>query len=229
MLEVHPPHKAIKNLREFLYHLLTITCGLLIAVGIERFVEWRHHQHLLEDAREQIRIELEKNAQKIDRQVTKLAKSLADIRVALDTMAKIQRADAASLDHLDLDLSINTSSIRLSDTAWRTAQTTGAMSYATYEEAQRYGGIYGAQEHYMASQNVVTDDLAHCLGLVRKFDLLRPNADITPAQASDLAEAYGRYQVNLVLLQAYARVVSDQEHSFLENRPAQENYKMDLE
>jgi len=51
MLEVHPPHKAFAGIREFLLHLLTITVGLLIAVGIERIVEWRHHEHPVEQAR----------------------------------------------------------------------------------------------------------------------------------------------------------------------------------
>ncbi len=44
MLDVHLPHK-LHGFWEFLLHLFTITVGLLIAVQIESFVEWRHHLH----------------------------------------------------------------------------------------------------------------------------------------------------------------------------------------
>lgn len=34
-MEVHPPHEPIHSWRDFLLHLLTITIGLLIALGLE--------------------------------------------------------------------------------------------------------------------------------------------------------------------------------------------------
>ena len=46
MLDVHPPHTAIHGTGEFLLHLLTITVGLLIAVGIEGAVTRHEHQKL---------------------------------------------------------------------------------------------------------------------------------------------------------------------------------------
>ena len=60
MLDVHLPHK-LHGVSEFFLHLFTITVGLLIAVQIESFVEWRHHLHLAEEARRSLRTEIEKN------------------------------------------------------------------------------------------------------------------------------------------------------------------------
>jgi len=56
MLDIHLPHKSIRGFSEFLIHLFTITVGLLIAVQIESFVEWRHHLHLAEEARVAMRL-----------------------------------------------------------------------------------------------------------------------------------------------------------------------------
>ncbi len=39
MLDVHPPHQPVHGWRDFLIHLLTITVGLLIALGLEAVAE----------------------------------------------------------------------------------------------------------------------------------------------------------------------------------------------
>ncbi len=50
MLDVHPPHEKIHGFRDFLLHLLTITIGLLIALGLEALVERVHQNHLREES-----------------------------------------------------------------------------------------------------------------------------------------------------------------------------------
>jgi hypothetical protein len=37
MLDVHPPHEKMHGFKDFLLHLLTITIGLLIALGLEGY------------------------------------------------------------------------------------------------------------------------------------------------------------------------------------------------
>lgn len=41
MLDVHPPHHAIRGWKDFLLHLLTITIGLLLALSLEGWLEGR--------------------------------------------------------------------------------------------------------------------------------------------------------------------------------------------
>ena len=45
MLDVHPPEHGIYGVRDFFLHLLTISVGLLIALGLEASVEAIHHRH----------------------------------------------------------------------------------------------------------------------------------------------------------------------------------------
>lgn len=45
MIDVHSPHHAVTTWREFLVHLIIITIGLLIALGLEAGVEKLHHLH----------------------------------------------------------------------------------------------------------------------------------------------------------------------------------------
>ena len=62
MLDVHPPHEPVHGIRDFLLHLLTITVGLLIALGVEGAVEWRHHVHLRNEADANIVSEIRDNS-----------------------------------------------------------------------------------------------------------------------------------------------------------------------
>ncbi len=60
-MDVHAPHQPIHGFKDFLVHIVTITIGLLIAVGIEGLVE-RHRGHVLvREARGTLREEIEHN------------------------------------------------------------------------------------------------------------------------------------------------------------------------
>jgi hypothetical protein len=50
MLDVHPPERGIHGIRDFFIHLMTITVGLLIALGLENAVEAVHHRHQRKEA-----------------------------------------------------------------------------------------------------------------------------------------------------------------------------------
>jgi hypothetical protein len=53
MLDVQAPHEAVRTWKDFFIHIATIAIGLLIAIGLEQTVEFFHHCHQLQDAREQ--------------------------------------------------------------------------------------------------------------------------------------------------------------------------------
>src|SRR6185437_9526199 len=81
MLDVHPPHERMHGFRDFALHLMTITIGLLIALSLEGCVEWQHHRHLLHDAENGLRIEIEHNSQAIP----SLRNEIADQEKELDS------------------------------------------------------------------------------------------------------------------------------------------------
>ncbi|MGH9568556.1 MAG: hypothetical protein ACRD4F_02885 [Candidatus Angelobacter sp.] len=57
-MDVHPPHGAIHSWRDFFIHLVVITLGLLIALGLEGIVGWGHNKHLVHIAEANLRAEL---------------------------------------------------------------------------------------------------------------------------------------------------------------------------
>jgi hypothetical protein len=213
MLDVHPPHERMHGFGDFLLHLLTITVGLLIAVGIEGCVEWRHHVHLANDARETMHAEIEKNAKTLDGALVSIKAEREAMQRNADAMTKIQRNDKDPANQ-DARLSGDFHLTGLENTAWRTAQATGALAWMPYDEAQRFSSVYQSQEAFIAHQEKLQEDSALFLGLVNRTD--PDKGHLTSAEAAILNERFGIWQGDLLTLDLAARVADAEDHAVLE-------------
>jgi len=82
-MKVHPPHGPIHSIKEFLVHLLAITIGLLIALGLEASVEWVHHRRLVREARENIFQEIRDNERNVAEELNALPAEKSYLRKTL--------------------------------------------------------------------------------------------------------------------------------------------------
>lgn len=69
MHDIHPPHEPIDTWRGFALHIGTIVIGLLIAVGLEQTVEFFHHRHEVQEAREALAAEHRENIRRYHKNV----------------------------------------------------------------------------------------------------------------------------------------------------------------
>ena len=86
MLDVHAPHDRMHGWKDFLLHLLTITIGLLIALGLEGFVEWQHHRQMVHEAEAAMSHEIAQNQ-----------KTLASMKQPIEDQQKELDGDLATL------------------------------------------------------------------------------------------------------------------------------------
>ena len=142
-MEVHAPHKPIHSIKEFLVHLLAITIGLLIALGLEATVEWVHHRHLARDARENIYQEFRANQQDVQRQLN----ALPDEDKRLNEILNLVNDAEYGRPHMPAGDFMWTS-ILLRDSAWNAASSTGAIAFMDYDEVKRYSQLYDLQKIY---------------------------------------------------------------------------------
>jgi hypothetical protein len=142
-MDVHPPHGPIQSVKEFMVHLLAITIGLLIALGLESSVEWLHHRHVAEDARENIRAEYLANRQDIARQVKALPAEEKHLEEILDWMTEVQSGHAG-----EPPADFMWTSVLLRDAAWNAASQTGAVAFMKYDEVRQYSQLYALQRLY---------------------------------------------------------------------------------
>lgn len=212
MLDVHAPHKRLEGVKEILLHLFVITLGLLIATQIEACEEWRAHVHLAAEARASLRVEIEQNLNDLKSAAPGLEEWRKQVSSNLETLEKIQKNpnDPAAQNG---QLTIGAHDMTLRSTAWKTAESTGALAYMPYAEAQKYAGIYAAQERLLAAEHLPSEDSAHAAGLVAKFGLAQKSRltaeqaaaleDVFGQSAFHLAESTGLLQENIELNQAF--------------------------
>jgi hypothetical protein len=141
MLDIHPPHHPTHGWRDFFVHIATIVVGLLIAIGLEQTVEYIHHRHEAEHAREMLEREIESNDQAQQREQYVLAMHEDYLFNDLAVLSRLRRhallpEDKISLFHPNAPFA---------NSAWQTVQQSGALAFLPYDEIQRYSDLYSTQ------------------------------------------------------------------------------------
>jgi hypothetical protein len=142
MLDVHAPEHGIHGVRDFFVHLLTISVGLLIALGLEASVEALHHRGERKEAEATLRQELTQNRLTlvaIQRDSDRERDGLVKILKLLEDLRDGRQGDPSILN---MDFNVEP----LQSAAWHTASATGALSYMSYEEVQRFSAAYQEQQ-----------------------------------------------------------------------------------
>lgn len=210
MLDVHAPHNAVHDWRDFFIHLFTITIGLLIALALEGSVEWMHHRHLVHEAEASLRSEIERNSK--------------DIRDAMQDVHQRQaelKSDLAVLDYFihkkqkpaDKSLNIGFHIKTVEDVNWKTAQSTGALSYMPYMQAQEYSEIYNTQAELNAAElQAARDAIISLAPFVTTND---NDPDPSPAEAADIKQKIQVLYGQLMLVDNLMESLQRQYQKFL--------------
>ena len=141
-MDVHAPHEPVHTWRDFFTHLTIVTIGLFIALSLEAFVEYVHHRHLVHEARENIRQEIEDNHKAAQEDITLLQQDLDRTNSNLDTIRKMRANPKTFKGTLTFTMSFNS----LHDAAWNSARDTGALGFMPYKEVQGYADLYQHQK-----------------------------------------------------------------------------------
>jgi|SRR5215831_3856265 len=183
-MEVHAPHGAINTWREFFIHLVIITLGLLIALGLEGTVEWFHERHLLHTAEANLRVELQQNRSAI----------IADLK-SLDAAQKQAQSNMAILkayrnkkkgEAREVNISWQWNSP--SSAAWDTARNTGAVALMDYQAAQKYSDTYTQQSWVIEQSSAYLRDVNKSVGP------LQGEEEISEARPEDIDMALANVQ-----------------------------------
>jgi hypothetical protein len=155
VLEVHPPNEPVHGWRDFFIHLATITIGLLIALSLEGCVEFWQHRHLVQEAEASMQIEIESNARELKGALEDVRKEREFLRNDVAVMKRVlANPKVPNTEDLRVDFRIRT----FADVSWKTAESTGALSYMAYERAQEYSNIYSAQSEIRDAEHQAVRD-----------------------------------------------------------------------
>ena len=141
-MEIHAPHKPITSVREFFFHIFTITVGILIALGLEQAATAYHHHELAENARANILSELRDNLHSLDAHLKDAGRLEAEHRHTLEVLNLFITRKPVHEASMNLSFSLPT----LISTSWNTSQSTGALAYMDYPDVKRFAGVYDTQQ-----------------------------------------------------------------------------------
>ena len=154
MLDVHPPHEKMHGFKDFLLHLLTITIGLLIALGLEGYAEHWKQRELKKDADTKLRQEIRDNAQEIASVHKANASEQANLKRIVDFLSARKKKEPYDTRQIRLDFTLGD----LKSASWKTAAATGALGFMEYDQVQRYSAVYQLQDKYSALQDQTIDE-----------------------------------------------------------------------
>ena len=204
MLDVHAPEHSISNAREFFLHLFTITCGLLIALGLENAAEAWHHRHERDEAEVMLRQELRENLDSVTRAQPELQREMKNMDQVL---AFVQQRSAGDRQPPPPGLNLTFQEGEIQDVAWRTASSTGVLSYMDFAKVEEFAGAYREQELLQTEEQKALNDYLQLASFRPKKDLdeLTPQraAETLPYVRSALGDLIGIYAVGRGTVAAY--------------------------
>jgi hypothetical protein len=213
VIDVHPPHASAHSWRDILIHLFTITLGLIIALSLEGLVEWQHHRHLVHDAEASLHDEIQSNASGMADTVATLHQNQADLKHAVDMLNILIATKKLPNGGMTIGYRI----VTFDNVSWKTAQTTGALSYMPYSLAKEYANIYGTQEELTAAEQQAARDAVLNLGVF--INLKHNDPDPTPEQAEAMKLRIETLQGQLLLVDNYMKSLDRQYKQFLAAHP----------
>jgi len=214
VLEVHPPSEPVHGWRDFLIHLATITIGLLIALSLEGCVEFWQHRSLVHEAEESLQTEINANARELDGALDDVRKEQEVLRRDIEVMKKII---AHPKEENREDLTINFRIRTFNNVSWKTAESTGAISYMPYERAKEYSNLYGAQNEIDVAEHQAVRDTVLAIAPFLGVKKGEPNPG--GEEAVKIADRLEILKAQLMFLESQILGLDDEFKKFLARHP----------
>jgi hypothetical protein len=204
MIDVHPPEHGIHGGRDFFLHLFTITIGLLIALGLEATVEAIHHRHQRQEAETLVRREIQNNLTRLRDGAPEATAELHQMARVLQTLEARSQSQPGILNEKDFVFR----EAPIQDAAWRTANSTGALTYMNYAEVERFSDAYKEQALLQTMEEQALEDYLELVPIVSphiKDGVVTPEAakDAIPYTRRVIAHLSGMLDVGAGTVGAY--------------------------
>jgi hypothetical protein len=201
-MDIHPPEHPIRSLRDFVIQLFTVTCGIVIALGLESLVVRHHEAALAHQARIEFAAEIAENQDRV-------RAAVAESGTILAWMEALIAAGTAREHHQPYKMPAGPNTrhfITLPATAWDTALATQAVSLLSFAEVRALSAAYTRQSA-LADLNGKARD--QWVSMAAYGDIADLSDDDVRHGLKDVMVAY-----------AYARSIADLEARLMESYAA---------
>jgi hypothetical protein len=137
-MEIHGPEGPTNSFKDFAIHIVIVTIGILIALGLEGVRETISVHHVVRDARENFRAELQANRDHLDRELKHDSEMLANIDQIIAELPKLRKDPAELRARV---AKVYPSGYFFSSSRWESALSTGALGHMSVDEVNRYAEV----------------------------------------------------------------------------------------
>jgi len=181
MLDVHPPHEAVHTWKDFFLHVGTICVGLLIAIGLEQTVEFFHHRHQLEKAREELRDDVHANRHATELQLERVHQVQAELRADMALLLAHRATSQPLTGALHFDWSFQ----KTRSAAYTLNKQSGALDLMPHPELVQYDYAFSVAQAVMDSAGVWEREL----GTAKAIATRAPDGTLSPQDTNELITA----------------------------------------
>ena len=132
-MDLHAPEGPIRSVKDFLMHIVIVTIGILIALGLEQAVEAHHRSVLVHATLDGFEKELTVDETQLDEIIAAMAKLRAQIQAELTNLSAV-----APQPFQYVGISYDP----ISTASWDTAVATQALSHLSFEQAHLYAEAF---------------------------------------------------------------------------------------
>jgi len=223
MLDVHPPHAhgGISGWRDFLVHIVVVTIGLLLALGLGQTVELLHHRYQVRETRNALQQERADNRQTFADQTRAWRWWLVELRNNLLVFQYLQQHPGTPREKLPGVPVWRVRALAFSSAAWDAAHQSGVIALMPRDEIEDSSQLYESLQRAFS----LAYDTSMATVQAQAYELLDPDpTHLSPAQVT---EQIRLVQTALVKLWVFGRVMQNVATSFPDFPPAVSRAELD--
>ena len=192
------PRRAARTARDFVFQIVTIIAGILIALAVDGAVERNRERALVRDARAAIQSEIQDNL----RDVRETIPSIESHRTALQHIVQLTD-DLLAGRPSTAKPALGLSTPSLNRASWQGLERTGALALMDFDDVREYSEVYDLQTLVVDSQNRMMERLAGMTalfyGLTRERNPQERERRDLEALRSRALDAFGAVSIHLEL------------------------------
>jgi len=142
------PRPSAHTARAFVFQLVTIIAGILIALSIDGLLELNRQRAVVREAHDAIAFEITENLRDLETTLPVLDAHERGLRDALQFLEEM-----LSKGESNVQVQTRLSTPSLNRASWQTADRTGALGYMDYADVKEYSELYELQDLVVESQN----------------------------------------------------------------------------
>jgi hypothetical protein len=185
-MDIHAPEGPTNSFKDFAIHIIIVTIGILIALGLEGIRETIHNHRQVAETREIFRVELHANQGRLVQQRRALKDTihqLDDLLANLDELNAQPGKISAAVGNIEPGFYFFTT------VSWESALSTGVLDHMSPAEVVRFASETVGVRDYVNAQDQ---------GVLRWYEaksILKSRSTLTPQQLED-----GRQKLQLFRL-----------------------------